>query len=75
MFCVAARATESPRRPEMPTILEEDFDEAWMARPVERAFERCYYKVPTPTGAGFVYCYEIRWPDGSSRRMYGYPCR
>lgn len=70
------RATESPRRPEMPTILEEDFDEAWMVGKAERAFERTYYRVPTPTGAGgFVYCYEIRWADGSTRRMYGYPCR
>ena len=73
------RATESPRRPEMPTILEEEFDDSWfgVARQVERAFERSCYRVPnkaTGTG-GLVYCYEIRWADGSSRRMYGYPCR
>ena len=62
----------------MPTIIEEEFEEAWIhnavARPVERAFERTYFKVQAPSGA-FVYCYEIRWADGSSRKLYGHPTK
>ena len=68
------RATESPRRPEMPTILEDDDEEAWLdtvSRPVERPFERTYYRVQAANGSSFVYCFEIRWADGSTRKMYG----
>jgi len=73
------RATESPRRSEMPTIIEdaaEEAGEAWwqnMSRPFERAFERTYYRVQHPNGSSFVYCYEIRWADGTSRMVYGHP--
>ena len=60
----------------MPTILEDECEDAWFeqfpARPVERAFERSYYRVQQPNGS-FVYCYEIRWADGSSRKLYGHP--
>lgn len=74
------RATDSPRRPEMPTIVEEEFEEPYywqdFSRQTERAFERTLYRVMAPTGSGqgsnFVYCYEIRWADGSSRKLYGH---
>ena len=33
----------------------------------ERSFERVFYKKPAFNGQGFVYCYEIRWADGTSR--------
>ena len=74
------RATESPRRPEMPTIQEEQFEEPYYWQDTscqkERAFERTLYRVMAPTGSGqgsnFYYCYEIRWADGSSRRLCGH---
>lgn len=76
----------SPRRqPEMPTIVEEeDEDYDSPERPqtnARRAFERDVYKVPVNEHSRFhvegssasrmMTCYEIRWADGSFRRIYG----
>lgn len=74
---ITPRVTETPRRPEMPTILEEEFEDSdrWLdlSRPMERSFERIYYKVELPNGGGFTYCYCIQWADGSTRWVHGVP--
>jgi len=71
------RSAQSPRRqPEMPTIVEED-DEVLFYSPerptrnICRSFERCHTKIPGPSGGRLMACYEIRWPDGSTRKIYG----
>jgi hypothetical protein len=114
------RMTESPRRPEMPTILEDvsnagcpsplphppptlpchaprlaphrflpplsrflcsasagaaqEYEDDWRAAwKVERCFERHYFRMPTNNGSSFIYCYEIRWADGTRRVVQGVP--
>ena len=36
-----------------------------------RSFERIYFRVPSPSGAGFVWCYQIQWADGTCRTVRG----
>ena len=40
-----------------------------------RSFERIYFRVPSPSGQGFIYCYQIQWADGSCRTVCGVPER
>ena len=40
-----------------------------------RSFERIYFRMPAPNGAGFIYGYEIRWADGSTRLVQGVPAK
>ena len=58
-------------------VLEEEFEDEFVMPDVcsksERSFERIYFRVPSPNGQGFVYCYQIQWADGSCRTVYGVP--
>ena len=72
------RSAQSPRRqPEMPTIVEEENEDYESPerppRNIFRPFERTLYQMETPNGGGLslTRCYELRWPDGTSRRIYG----
>jgi hypothetical protein len=71
---LSPRSAQSPRRaPEMPTIAEDPREEDFSPdRPPPhrlRAFERTLFTVETTTGVSRL-CYEIRWLDGTVRRMY-----
>ena len=71
---LSPRTAQSPRRvPEMPTITEDpredDFSPDKPPRNIVRAFEREVYTVETASGRT-CRCYEIRWPDGSTRRVF-----
>ena len=75
----ARRATCTCTCVTMCAVLEEEFEDEFVmpdaATKSIRSFERTYFRLPAPNGAGFIYCYEIRWADGSTRVVHGVPAR
>ncbi len=36
-----------------------------------QAFERCWFREPNANGFGYVWCYQIRFEDGTTRTVRG----
>ena len=65
------------RRPEMPTILEEEYEDDFVMPFKTSNFERSFedLRVLKPNGSSFVYMYEIRWRMGARATCKGYQPR